>query len=109
LAFDEALARRVRSRLRHHPDIAEKRMFGGLAFVLNGNMCCGIHQQALIVRLHPAHADLALARPHTRVFDLSGRPMKGWVLVDAAGLDDERVLGKWLGIALDYAGSLPKK
>ena len=109
MAFDEALVRRVRSRLGHHRDIAEKRMFGGLAFLLNGNMCCGIHQQALIVRLHPAHADLALAQPHTRIFDLSGRPMRGWLLVDAAGLDDDSVLAKWLGVAVDYAGSLPSK
>jgi hypothetical protein len=109
VAFDEALAQRVRSGLGRRRGIAEKRMFGGLAFLLNGNMCCGIHQRALIVRLHPAHAELALAQPHTRIFDLSGRPMKGWLLVDAAGLDDDGVLAKWLGVALDHAASLPKK
>lgn len=84
-------------------------MFGGLAFLMNGNMCCGIQQQALIVRLHPAHAELALAQPHARVFDLSGRPMKGWVLVDAPGLEDDDTLARWLRVALDYAGSLPAK
>ncbi len=109
MAFDEGLARRVREQLARRQGIVEKRMFGGLAFLLNGNMCCGIHGQALIVRVHPAHADLALAQPHTRVFDLSGRPMKGWLLVDPAGVDDDGVLAKWLGVALDNAALLPRK
>jgi TfoX/Sxy family transcriptional regulator of competence genes len=109
VAFDEALAQRVRSRLAGQRGITEKRMFGGLAFLLNGNMCCGVHRQSLIVRLQPAHTELALSQPHARIFDLSGRPMKGWLLVDGAGLHDHEVLARWLGVAVDYARSLPRK
>jgi TfoX/Sxy family transcriptional regulator of competence genes len=74
MAFDERLAERVRKRVGTRPDVSEKKMFGGLAFLLNGNMCCGVHEGELIVRLDPDRAGEALAEPHTRVFDLSGRP-----------------------------------
>ena len=84
-------------------------MFGGLAFLLDGNMCCGVHGRELIVRLEPAQTAAALAKPHTRVFDLSGRPMKGWILVDRAGLADEPALAKWLRLGAKYAASLPRK
>jgi hypothetical protein len=84
-------------------------MFGGVAFLLNGNMCVGVHKQDLIVRLDPEDTDSALTEPDTRVFDLSGRPMKGWILVESSGLKDEKTLGKWISISVDYALSLPKK
>jgi hypothetical protein len=69
-------------------------MFGGLAFLLNGNVCCGVHGDALIVRLDPAEADRALAEPHVRVFDLVA-PMKGRILVAAKGLATDGALGQW--------------
>jgi TfoX/Sxy family transcriptional regulator of competence genes len=109
MPFDEALAARVRMRLMNERGVAEKRMFGGLAFLVNGNMCCGVHRSELIVRLHPAHAERALKEPGARVFDLSGRPMQGWVLVDSNALEDERVLAGWLGLAIVHARSLPPK
>jgi TfoX/Sxy family transcriptional regulator of competence genes len=109
MAFDEQLAERVRAQLGKRSGLSEKTMFGGLAFLLNGNMCCGVHEQELIVRLEPAATDAALARPHTRVFDLSGRPMKGWILVEPAGLDGDSALASWVGTALDFASTLPKK
>lgn len=110
LAFDEQLAGRVRKRLGRRAGLSEKRMFGGLAFLLNGNMCCGVHGQELIVRLDPAETDEALAEPHTRVFDLSGRPMKGgWILVKPTGLADDKALAKWVRVGVDYASALPKK
>jgi len=65
-------------------------MFGGIAFLLNGNMCVGVHKSELIVRLAPEATDAALAQPHTRRFDLTGRPMKGWILVEQAGLKPTR-------------------
>ncbi len=109
MAFDEALAARIRKRLARRAGMSEKRMFGGLAFLLNGNMCCGVHKQELIVRLDAGKSGDALAQPHTRVFDLSGRPMKGWILIEPAGVEDDEALTKWLRLATDYAGSLPRK
>ena len=109
MAFDEALAARVRKRLGKHAGLTEKKMFGGFAFLLKGNMCCGVSGQDLIVRLDPTQTEKALAEPHTRVFDLTGRTMKGWILVSPEGLATDAALGKWVGIALGYAGSLPPK
>ena len=109
MAFDQGLAERIRKHIVRQKGLTEKRMFGGLAFLLNGNMCCGVHQGELIVRLDPAQIGSALAEPHTRVFDLSGRPMKGWILVEPAGLADEPALAKWLRFATNFSASLPKK
>jgi hypothetical protein len=109
MAFDEELAARVRTRLGKRGGLTEKKMFGGLAFLLNGNMCCGVSGHELIVRLDPAQTEKALAEPHTRVFDLTGRTMKGWILVSPEGLATDPALSKWVGVALQYAGSLPAK
>ncbi len=109
MAFDEELAARIRKRLGKRAGLSEKKMFGGLAFLLRGNMCCGVSGQDLIVRLDPAQTQKALAESHTRVFDLTGRTMKGWILVGPKGLATDAALGKWVGIALKYAGSLPAK
>jgi TfoX/Sxy family transcriptional regulator of competence genes len=109
MAFDEEFAQRIRKHLAVHKWLTEKKMFGGLAFLLNGNMCCGVHRRELIVRLSPAQTEAALASPHTRIFDLSGRPMKGWILVEPAGLADEPALAKWLRLGTKYAARLPKK
>jgi TfoX/Sxy family transcriptional regulator of competence genes len=109
MAFDEGLAERIRKRLAGNRGLTEKKMFGGLAFLLNGNMCCGVHRRELIVRLDPAQTGAALAEPHTRIFDLSGRPMKGWILVESAGLAGEPALAKWLRLGTKYAASLPEK
>lgn len=109
MAYDDKLAERVRKRLGKREGLSEKRMFGGLAFLLNGNMCCGVHGRELIVRLDPEKTDSALARPHTRIFDLSGRPMQGWILVGPAGLRDDAKLADWIRVGTAYASSLPKK
>jgi len=109
MAFDGELADRVRKRLAGQKGLTEKKMFGGLAFLLNGNMCCGVHWHELIVRLDPAQTDSALAEPHTRIFDLSGRPMNGWILVEPAGLAGEPALAKWLRLGTKFAASLPEK
>jgi len=109
MAFDQGLAERIRKHLAGQKGLTEKRMFGGLAFLLNANMCCGVHRRESIVRLDPAQTGSALAEPHTRVFDLSGRAMKGWILVEPAGLADEPALAKWLRFGTNYAASLPKK
>jgi len=109
MAFDDKLAERVRKHLGKRRGLTEKKMFGGLAFLLNGNMCCGVHGQELIVRLDPKQTDQALNERYTRIFDLSGRPMKGWILVQPKGLTTEDALVKWIQVGLKYASSLPAK
>lgn len=109
MAFDEQLAGRVRRQIGKRAGIAEKKMFGGLAFLLHGNMSCGVHRDDLIVRVDPADADEALARPGARVFDITGRPMKSWVLVGGTALTQDQALANWVRLALTFAATLPKK
>jgi len=109
VAFDEALAARVRGVLKGSDGLVEKRMFGGIAFLLNGNMCCGVHGDELIVRLDPERAEAALSDRHVRVFNLTGRPMKGWVLIARGGVATDEALRSWVGRGSDFAGSLPPK
>ena len=109
MVFDERLAERIRGSLGKRKGLAEKKMFGGIAFLLNGNMCVGIHKSALIVRLAPEETETALAQPHTKHFDLTGRPMKGWILVEPAGLKTEAKLSRWIQVAAKYVASLPAK
>ena len=109
MAFDTKLAERVREQLKKKRGLTEKKMFGGLAFLLNGNMSCGIHRDELIVRLDPEKTEEALRQKNTRIFDLSGRPMRGWILVQAKGLATEATLAKWIQMGVKYASSLPAK
>jgi TfoX N-terminal domain len=109
MAVDEVLAGRVREALEGVNGLAEKRMFGGLAFLLSGNMAVGVHGEDLIVRLAPAQTEEALAEEHVRVFDMTGRPMKGWVLVGPEATANEDGLGAWVTRGLDFAESLPPK
>jgi hypothetical protein len=109
MAFDDKLAEHVRKHLGKRRGLTEKKMFGGLAFLLNGNMCCGVHGQELIVRLDPKQTDQALSERYTRIFDLSGRPMKGWILVQPKGLTTEDALAKWIQVGLKHVSSLPAK
>jgi TfoX/Sxy family transcriptional regulator of competence genes len=109
MAYDEALAARIRDHLSEESGIAEKRMFGGIAFLLNGNMCCGVHGNEVIVRVDPESAATALRETHVRVFDLTGRPMKGWLLVGSPGVASNEQLRRWVGKGVEFAGSLPAK
>ncbi len=109
MAFDEKLAGRIRKQLGKRKGLTEKQMFGGIAFLLNGNMCCGVHRDEMIVRLAPDETEGALDAPHTHLFDLTGRPMRGWILVKPKGLVTDAALAKWIGTATQYAGSLPPK
>ena len=109
MAYDESLALRIRRGLASRRDIAEKKMFGGIGFLLNGNMCCGVHGENMIVRLPPEETDAALRQPHTAVFDLTGRPMKGWILVGPDALGTANALEKWMNASVKYALSLPPK
>jgi len=109
MAYDEQLASRVRSKLGKRPGLFEKKMFGGVAFLINGNMSVGIHRDELVVRIAPDETERALKEPGVRIFDITGKPMKGWLLVGGAGIQDPASLGKWIERGVTYASSLPKK
>lgn len=109
MAYDEGMADRIRDHLGVGPEIVEKKMFGGIAFMLSGNMAVGISGDELMVRTGPdGYAD-AIAKPGVRDFDMTGKRMKGWVLVASDQLAEDNGLGEWLDVGLDFAGSLPPK
>jgi TfoX/Sxy family transcriptional regulator of competence genes len=109
MAYDEALADRVRDLLADEPGLTEKAMFGGLGFLLDGNMSVGIRSDELMVRVGVDAADTALAGPHARQSYMGERPMKGWILVAPAGLAGDAELGEWVRRGVAYARSLPPK
>jgi len=109
VAYDEKLARRIRTALAGQRGLSEKKMFGGIAFLHRGHMCCGVVGADLMVRVGPAAYERALARPHAREMDFTGRPMKGLVYVGAAGLRTSRQLRAWLERGLEHARSLPPR
>jgi hypothetical protein len=108
MAYDEALALRIRKAIARRKGFAEKKMFGGIGFTLNGNLCVGVWKDSLVVRLAPEDYDAALAKPAVKEFDITGRPMTGWVLVGNKALDDAK-LKEWIEIAIGYVSALPKK
>jgi hypothetical protein len=107
MAFDEKLARRVRDALVSRRDLSERKMMGGLCFMIGGNMCCGVTGDALMVRVGPDGYAAALAKPHVRPLEFAGRRPGGFVLVDPAGFS--RSFAKWLQTGIDVASALPKK
>jgi TfoX/Sxy family transcriptional regulator of competence genes len=109
MAYDEGLAQRVREAMAELPGCVEKKMFGGVGFMLEGNMACGVHGQDLIVRVGPDAYQDALTRTNTRVFDLTGRLMKGWVVVTAEGYESDDDLLDWVHQGIAFAASLPPK
>ena len=109
MAYDEGLATRVREALGEQPGLAEKQMFGGLAFLVQGNMACGVRGEDLIVRLAADAAESVQGEPGVRPFDLTGRPMKGWLLVAPDGHTEDDDLHRWVDRGVAYAASLPPK
>ena len=109
MAYDEGLAQQIREVLGEQPGLVEKKMFGGVGFMVHGNMACGVHKDALIVRVGPEGYEKALARPHTRPFDITGRPMKGWCMVTSDGYESDDALKGWVQQGVDFALSLPAK
>lgn len=109
MAYDATLTARVRQIVAGHPAIVEKKMFGGISFILQGNMACGVHGADLIVRLAPGDTDAALAKPGARLFDLTGRPMKGWIVVAGDVCADDATLQSWVDQSMAFAQSLPPK
>ena len=110
MAFDEELAERVRDVLSAAGvTTTEKKMFGGLSFLVGGNMCCGVMGADLLARVGPEAAGGALAEPATRPFDMGRGPSKGWVVVEPDGIATEQALTGWVDRAIAYAASLPPK
>ena len=110
MAYDTALADRIRKALGGQAKLTEKEMFGGVGFMLRGNMACGVSGSDMIVRVGPAGHDAAMKEPHARPFDLSGgKPPKGWLLVRPAGLKTEAALTRWVERGVAFALSLPPK
>ncbi|HTP02130.1 MAG TPA: TfoX/Sxy family protein [Anaerolineales bacterium] len=109
MAYDEALAERIRTKLKGKRGLTETRMFGGVGFLVNGNMACGVIKQDMIVRLSPEESRKALKNAHVRAFDMTGRPMKGWYYVAPGGLKSDKALERWVEKAFSYARSLPPK
>jgi TfoX/Sxy family transcriptional regulator of competence genes len=109
MAFDEALAERIRHLLARRRNIEEMKMFGGVGFLLNGHMLVGVWKDSLIVRLGPEEGEEALMELHVSEFNITGRSMKGWVLVAPEGVEDNDQLSGWMQRAVQFVGKLPAK
>lgn len=109
MAYDEGLAIRLRDTLGDEAGFAEKKMFGGLAILLGGHMAAGVYGDDLLVRTDPGQQDTLLAEPGTRPFDMTGRPMKGWIVVAASMCAEDDDLRRWVSRGVAHARSLPPK
>ena len=108
MAYDLKLAERIRSKLDELP-FEEKKMFGGVGFLLNGNMACGVNKDNLIVRIDPEKQNTLLKKPHAKPFDLTGKPMNGWLVIEADGVKTNKQLGTWVKEGVEFALTLPPK
>lgn len=109
MAYDEGVAERLREAYMSLPDVAEKKMFGGIAFMVGGHMSCGVVNDTLMVRVGPDQYDAALRRPHARQMDFTGKPLKGFVYVAPEGFEDDKHLQSWVEMSLAFVCSLPPK
>ncbi len=110
MAYDEDLANRIRELIAVEEGLTEKKMFGGLAFLIAGNMSVGVSGKGgLMVRVDPAETDTLVAKPHAQPFEMRGRPTQGWLRVDADGVRTKRQLEPWVRRGVAYARSLPSK
>ena len=109
MAFDESLAARIRDALARRRNVEEKKMFGCICFMLNGNALAGVWTDGLIARLGPDEAEVALREPHVRAFDITGRPMRNWVAVEPGGVEDDDQLKDWIQRAIKFVKTLPEK
>ena len=110
MAYDDDLANRIRELVLSEPGVTEQKMFGGLAFLINGNMSVSATGQGgLLLHVDPDETDSLLAKPHAHPFEMRGRTMQGWLRVDAEGIKTKAQLQRWVTRGVDYAKSLPKK
>ena len=109
MPFDETLAQRIRQALARKKNIEEKKMFGGVCFLLNGNMLVGVWKDSLIARLGPDQGKDALLELHVKAFDITGKPMKNWILVEPQCVEDDDQLKDWIQRAVKFVSKLPAK
>ncbi len=109
MPYNQRLADDIRSRIGNHPGLTEKEMFGGIAFMIDGNMAVGVSGDDLMVRVGKDAHDQAVAKPGARIFDLSARPMRGWIVVAPEGLATDAALDAWVDQGVAYAETLPPK
>ena len=109
MTYDEGLAQRLREIFAEREDVTERKMFGGLAFMVSGNMCCGVLGDELMARVGPDQYALALEQPHARQMDFTGKALKGFVYVAYQGISSDKALETWVGRCMDFAASLPPK
>jgi TfoX/Sxy family transcriptional regulator of competence genes len=109
MAFNEALAERIRRRLRRRKNVDERKMFGGIVFLLNGNMLVGVWKDSLIGRLGQDQQEEALRELHVQKFDITGKPMRNWVLIEPEGVEADGDLKDWIERAVKFVRALPKK
>jgi len=109
MAYNEMLAKRINSKIGNWQNITEKKMFGGVGFMLNGNMLCGVYKEFLILRVEPEVGEKLLTEPHTKVFDITGKVMKGWIMVKPEGCKIDSELERYIDLAKDFVDTLPAK
>jgi hypothetical protein len=109
MAYDEGLVERLREIFDDRRDVEEKKMFGGIAFMVRGHMCVGIVGATLMARIGPDEYDKALKKKHVREMDFTGKPMKGFIYIDPAGFESDKDLQYWVTLSETYAKSLPPK
>lgn len=109
MAYDKDLAARIRGSIETQSGLTEREMFGGIGFMLHGNMACGVIGNDMIVRVSPEQTEQLLEKSHTKVFDFSGRPMKGWIVVEPEAIARKSDLEIWVRLGVERARSLPPK
>ena len=109
MAYNEALAERIESRIINIEGLEAKKMFGGIGYLIHGNMALGVHTDNMIIRVGTDNYEDLLGEPFAKKFDITGRAMKGWIMVDVAGLNSDNYLEFWIKKGIEFASSLPPK
>ena len=109
MAYDEKLAQRLNNLIKDRSDVFGRKMFGGVGYLLRGNMCFGIYKEFLVLRMGEENAKKALENKNTKPFDITGRVMKGWVMVSPEGIKKDSELKRWIQQAVDFVETLPRK
>jgi TfoX/Sxy family transcriptional regulator of competence genes len=109
MPYNQDLAKKIRAELGQLPEVEVKKMFGGVAYLVRGNMACGVHGNDLIIRVGTKKYEEALSQPHTHPFDLTGRPMSGWIVVEPEGYRTHKNFKTWIDAGIDFASTLKPK
>lgn len=109
MSYDKGLAQRIREQLQERSDVEEKKMFGGLCFMVSGHMCCGLVGDLLMARVGPDNYKDCLSKPYTNEMDFTGRPMRGFIYVSPEGIKTDSDLTEWIGHCIDFVESLQPK